>query len=103
MNILKLLNSKDRYKNLYESNEVYEVGDLVRIVAMKEIVYNNQYRQSSLELGTVCRIVETRSRSTVRCYGDYCNFSSRSQCLKMKDINSDDGTWTCYVVVERVE
>lgn len=107
MNVIKLLNSKPKVKKyLYKSSEVYEEGDLVRIVGMKEIVYNNSM-PNNLKLGTICKIDKVRDKSIARCQKRYCDLSSSSQCLMIHSIEdgnkNNDRTWTCYAVIERIK
>lgn len=101
MNVIKLLNNKT-----YESNEMYEKGDLVKVVGLKGIVYNKI--TNGIDIGTICKVVDIQDKYDKNCGKTYCNLSSRCQCIMIENIENKpykyikDRTWTCYAVVERI-
>lgn len=99
MNVLKVLNA-------ITNNEVYEVGDLVRIVGLKSVVYKSD--DNDLDLGTICKVIKANPKGEARCKKLYCDLSSYSQCIKFEAIDKTDivnrnRTWTCYGVIERLK
>ena len=102
MNVIKLLNNKT-----YESNEMYEIGDLVKIVGLKEIAYNKNH--DDIDINSICKVVKVRDKYHKECKHLYCNLSSRCQCIMVENTESKinkyikDRTWTCYAVVEKIK